>query len=147
MLRQDGKPSASWTIRPYQEDDEDAVIDLWRTSFPDDTVIHEPKSAIRRKLEVQRDLFLVGEVDGRVIATALAGFDGYRGWVYRVAVAREEQNRGYGRAIMLETERRLREMGCSKLNLQIRANNPDVIKFYERLGYSVSENISMGKVL
>ena len=98
-------------------------------------------------MKVQRDLFLVGVIDGTVIATALAGFDGYRGWVYRVAVAADEQNRGYGRAIMLETERLLREMGCAKLNLQVRATNPDVVKFYERLGYSVSENISMGKIL
>lgn len=96
---------------------------------------------------MQRDLFLVGAIDGRVIATALAGFDGYRGWVYRVAVAGDVRNRGYGRAIMLETEKRLREMGCAKLNLQVRATNPEVVKFYERLGYSISENISMGKVL
>jgi ribosomal protein S18 acetylase RimI-like enzyme len=137
----------SWTIRAYQEDDEDQVIDLWRVSFPDDGVIHEPKAAISRKLTVQRDLFLVGELDGKVVATALAGFDGYRGWVYRVAVAGQAQNRGFGRAIMLETERRLRAMGCAKLNLQVRANNSDVLKFYERLGYTVNENISMGKIL
>jgi ribosomal protein S18 acetylase RimI-like enzyme len=96
---------------------------------------------------VQRDLFLVGVVGGRVVATALAGFDGYRGWVYRVAVAHEERHRGYGRAIMLETESRLREMGCTKLNLQVRSSNPEVVKFYKQLGYSVSENISMGKIL
>jgi len=140
-------PFPEMTIRPFQEDDELQVVELWRASFPDDTVVHEPRAAIQRKLGVQRDLFLVGVLDERVIATALAGFDGYRGWVYRVAVAPELQGRGYGRAIMVETERRLREKGCAKLNLQVRGTNTDVIKFYERLGYSVSERISMGKLL
>jgi ribosomal protein S18 acetylase RimI-like enzyme len=67
--------------------------------------------------------------------------------VYRVAVHPKAQGRGFGRAIMLETERRLREMGCPKLNLQVRESNTGVVRFYERLGYSVNQRISMGKEL
>ena len=49
--------------------------------------------------------------------------------------------------MMNEAEKRLREFGCTKLNLQVRADNPEVIAFYRRLGSDVEERVSMGKRL
>jgi ribosomal protein S18 acetylase RimI-like enzyme len=48
---------------------------------------------------------------------------------------------------MKKVEGALTEMGCPKLNLQIRAGNAQVQSFYDSLGYSVEERISMGKRL
>ncbi|NER85155.1 MAG: GNAT family N-acetyltransferase, partial [Leptolyngbya sp. SIO1D8] len=45
----------------------------------------------------QPELFLVGVEADIVIGTAMAGFDGHRGWVYYLAVAPEHQKRSYGR--------------------------------------------------
>jgi ribosomal protein S18 acetylase RimI-like enzyme len=133
------------TVRAYRVSDEQQVIQLWREVFPNNPSWNVPKEDIDRKLTVQQDLFLVGELDGRVVATVMAGFDGHRGWVHLVAVALEQRNRGFGRAMMLEAEKRLRDIGCTKLNLQVRANNQDVLSFYQKLGYSVEERVSMGK--
>jgi ribosomal protein S18 acetylase RimI-like enzyme len=134
-------------IRPFEARDAEEVICLWQEAFPGDPPRNEPALVIRRKLKVQRDLFLVGESDGHVIATLLAGYDGFRCWVYHVAVAAAHRGRGYGRQIMWEAERRLKRMGCPKLNLQIRSHNQDVIEFYKRLGYEVDDHVSMGKLL
>ena len=49
--------------------------------------------------------------------------------------------------MMVEAERQLRELGCPKVNLQVRASNDEVVKFYRALGYVVEERISMGKRL
>ena len=49
--------------------------------------------------------------------------------------------------LLVEAEKRLREIGCTKLNLQVRATNAEVITFYKSLGYSVEERVSMGKRL
>ena len=136
-----------FVIRSFLEKDEEQVITLWREAFSNDPPWNEPAQIIRRKLEVQRDLFLVGQIDGAVVATVIAGYDGFRGWVYHLAVASEQRRKGFGRAMMAEVEKKLRALGCPKINLQVRAWNADVIAFYERLGYKVDEHTGMGKLL
>jgi ribosomal protein S18 acetylase RimI-like enzyme len=133
-------------IRPFELGDEDAVVSLWRRCG----LVrpwNDPRKDIRRKLRVRPDLFLVGVLDGQVMATAMAGYEGHRGWLNYVAVAPEHQRLGLGRAIVKEAERLLREAGCPKINLQVRTANHSVIEFYRRLGYAVDEVVSMGKRL
>jgi ribosomal protein S18 acetylase RimI-like enzyme len=48
---------------------------------------------------------------------------------------------------MLEAERLLRELGCPKINLQVRSTNNEVIDFYRHLGYAIADVISLGKRL
>lgn len=134
-------------IRPYRDKDEKAVVGLWREVFPDDPPWNVPEEDIRRKQEVQPELFLVAEFDGDVVGTAMAGYDGHRGWVYCVAVAPARRREGIGRALMERVERDLTGLGCHKLNLQVRRNNEETVAFYEELGYSLEDHFSMGKLL
>jgi len=134
-------------IRRYDASDEEQVIRLWQISFPNDPPRNEPRSVIQRKLAVDPELFLVGESSGRVIATALGGYDGFRGWVYHLAITPERRREGLARQMMGQIEARLAARGCPKLNLQVRTSNAEVIAFYESLGYSVEENVGMGKLL
>ena len=134
-------------IRAFQEDDEAQVVAMWRDVFAKDPPWNEPMKVIRRKLAVQRDLFLVGELEGRIVATVIAGYDGFRGWVYHLAVPAGKRRKGYGRAMMAEVEKRLEARGCYKVNLQVRAWNTSVVEFYKTLGYSIEEHTSMGKLL
>ncbi len=134
-------------IRTYEERDEAAVAALWREVFPDAPAHNVPEEDIRRKLAVQRDLFFVAVDGGELVGTALAGYDGHRGWVYCVAVKPNRRRRGIGDALMARVEEDLRAMGCAKLNLQVRATNREAVAFYERLGYAVEERVSMGKLL
>lgn len=133
-------------IRPYNPDDEKAVVALWRRC---DLVRpwNDPYRDIQRKLVVRPDLFLVGIVDGQVVATVMGGYEGHRGWLNYLAVDPEFQRRGHGRAIVAEAERLLQKAGCPKINLQIRTSNEGVIEFYRRLGYAVDDVVSMGKRL
>jgi 2-phosphosulfolactate phosphatase len=134
-------------VRPYRESDEAGVVALWAVAFPDAPAHNAPLADIARKLSVQRDLFLVGECEGRVVATAMAGFDGHRGWVHYVATDPRARGRGLASALLAEVEARLRALGCSKLNLQVRGTNRDVVAFYERLGFVVEDRVSLGKRL
>ena len=108
---------------------------------------NDPAKDIHRKLRVQRDLFLVGTVDRRLVATVMAGYEGHRGWINYLAVAKECRKRGFGRRLMDEAEARLRALGCPKINLQIRSSNAEVVAFYRSLGFSVDDALSMGKRL
>ena len=133
-------------IREFLEPDTEAVVDLWHTA---DLVRpwNDPHRDIARKLAVQRELFLVGEIEGVVVASAMAGYDGHRGWVNYLAVDPDHRGRGYGRLLMAEVEGRLTAAGCPKLNLQVRSDNTDALGFYEALGYSVDAAVSLGKRL
>ena len=133
-------------IRRFETDDSEPVVALWREcglTRP----WNDPRLDIRRKLTVQRDLFLVGELDGRIGATVMAGYDGHRGWVNYLAVTAAERGAGHGRRLMAEVERRLQELGCPKLNLQVRADNDQALGFYTALGYSPDAAVSLGRRL
>jgi len=134
-------------IRPYQDSDRQAVIALWRRVFPDAPAHNDPATDIDRKLAVQSELFFVALSGESLIGTAMAGFDGHRGWVYYVAVSPEYRRRGVGTALMRRVEEALAARECGKLNLQIRASNEPVVAFYRALGYAIEDRISMGKHL
>ncbi len=135
------------SVRAYRGEDHDAVVRLWRTVFPNAPARNDPVLDIRRKAEVQPELFLVAELEGAVVGTCMAGFDGHRGWVHLLAVDPACRRRGVGRGLMERAAALLAERGCPKLNLQVRGATPEVAGFYERLGFQVEERISMGKVL
>jgi ribosomal protein S18 acetylase RimI-like enzyme len=133
-------------IRPYDPADEDAVVALWERcglTRP----WNDPRKDIRRKLRVRPDLFLVGVIDGAIVGTVMAGYDGHRGWVNYLGVDPAHQRHGLGRALMDEAERLLRAAGCPKINLQVRTANAAAIEFYRRIGYAVDDVVSLGKRL
>ncbi len=133
-------------IRCYRPDDEQAVIRLWERCG----LIrpwNDPRKDIERKLSEQPELFLVGQHGDEVIATAMAGFDGHRGWVYYLAGAPEQRGKSHGRQLMQAVERLLLARGCPKLNLQVRASNQDVLAFYRKLGYVQDDVVSLGRRL
>ena len=134
-------------IRPYSESDEAAVAELWREVFPGSPSWNHPETDIQRKLAVRRELFLVATIDSEIVGTAMAGYDGHRGWVYYVAVSPRHRRQGIGTALMKRAEEELAGLGCPKLNLQVRASNEEVVAFYRKLGYETEERISMGKRL
>jgi ribosomal protein S18 acetylase RimI-like enzyme len=133
-------------IRAFQPSDEAAVIGLWEEcglirSWND------PRKDISRKLSEQPELFLVGIVQNKLVATAMAGYDGHRGWVHYLAVAPACREQSYGRMLMQEAERLLAARGCPKLNLQVRASNAGVVGFYRKLGYTQDDVVSLGRRL
>ena len=133
--------------RPYKDTDEAAVVDLWTLVEPDPSPWNIPADDIARKLRVQRELFIVAEIDGELVGTAMGGWDGHRGWVYSVVVSPEHRREGVGTALMKRVERDLAFMGCHKLNLQVRGSNREAVEFYKSLGYSTEDRVSMGKRL
>ncbi|SAK74380.1 acetyltransferase [Caballeronia fortuita] len=138
-------------IRTFDAGDRDAVIALWRDVFPEyadaSRPQRDPALSIDNKMRTQPELFFVGLVDGVVIGTVMAGYDGHRGWVYSLAVASSLRGRGFGSALMKHAEAALSVLGCPKVNLQILSFKTELRGFYERLGYRMDEVVSLGKRL
>jgi len=137
---------SSLLIRPFQTEDEDDLVALWKMC--ELTVPwNNPHKDIARKLQVQPELFLVGILDNSLIATVMGGYEGHRGWINYLAVHQDFQGKGYGQEIMNSVETALREMGCPKINLQIRREDDKVASFYQKLGFTNDDVVSMGKRL
>jgi ribosomal protein S18 acetylase RimI-like enzyme len=133
-------------IRPYDAKDRDEVVGLWDRSG---LIVpwNDPDHDIECKLKVMGELFLVGVIDGKVIATAMVGYEGHRGWINYLAVDAGYRRKGIARALMEKAEEELRKLGCPKINVQIRSSNMVAAGFYENLGYTLDDVISMGKLL
>ncbi len=133
-------------IRPFKIEDQAAVIELWdRCGLIRPQ--NDPIKDIQRKLNIQPDCFLLGVEDGTIIASAMYSYDGHRAWVNYFGVDPDHQRAGHGKALMAEIERRVRPLGCPKINLQVRAENTAAIEFYKRCGFATDDVMSMGKRL
>ncbi len=132
-------------IRPYQPSDHVDLVALWNDVFPDDPAWNEPSRLIATKLTVQPELLLVACVESNVKGAVMAGFDGVRGWVHHLAVHFSVRRRGIATQLMRAAELGLTQLGCSKVNLQVRDTNTEVIAFYEALGYALEARASLGK--
>lgn len=131
-------------IRAYQAEDQRSVIKLW---IDCELVVpqNNPEKDIEMKMAFQPDLFLVGTLGDKIVATAMAGYEGHRGWINYLAVAPDHQKSGFGRLMVYAAEEKLKALGCPKLNVQIRSTNTAVIEFYKRIGFGDDLVMGMGK--
>ena len=138
--------SSNFAIRQFVSNDTNRVIFIWEQC---DLVRNwnNPNYDIQRKLNFQKELFFVGLLNDEIIATAMFGYDGHRGWLNYFAVLPNCQKRGFGKQLMTFGEMVLIERGCPKLNLQIRNDNTKAINFYQKVGYKEDAVVSFGKRL
>lgn len=123
------------------------VIALWQTVLGDESPHNAPALVIDKKVATRDGLFFVALLNGRVVGTVMAGYDGHRGWLYAVAVHPDHRQQGIGSQLITQAEQALAGLGCLKINLQILENNASVTAFYASLGYAVEPRVSMGKRL
>jgi ribosomal protein S18 acetylase RimI-like enzyme len=131
----------------YRSEHFEGVDELWKDAFPNDNAWNVAAVAIPEKTRFQPDLMLVVLEDNVIVSSIMAGYDGHRGWISRIAVLRPHQKKGIGEALISAAEERLAALGCIKVNLQVVESNSVVVGFYQRAGYQVEKRISMSKIL
>ncbi len=134
-------------IRLCQASDHGAVEALWGGVFGYPEARNAPARVLADKLAVDDEGLLVAVDEGGLLGTLMFGYDGHRGWLYRLAVVRQARGQGVARALVEAAEARLAARGCLKVNLQVKAGNQAAVKAWEHLGYRVEPRVSLGKVL
>ncbi len=138
-------------IRTVGPEDSAAVIALWQAVFPEYANPAFPQrnveSSIRRKLAAGDGLFWLGEADARVIGTAMAGYDGHRGWLYSFCVHPKWRGGGHGRSLLRHAEAALHALGCPKVNLQVASSNHGGIGFWRANDYVQDDVLGFGRRL
>lgn len=138
--------ASALAVRAIADGDEAAVEALWRAAG---LVVpwNDPQADIALCRGKANATLLVGTLDGRIVATAMAGHDGHRGWIYYLAVAPACRGAGHGRTMTGAAETWLRNAGMPKVQLMVRESNRAVRAFYETLGYAQSPVTVMQKWL
>jgi ribosomal protein S18 acetylase RimI-like enzyme len=134
-------------ISEYRDDHFSGVEALWQEAFPNDAPWNKASAAIPEKMRFQPNLMLVALEGPLVVGSVMAGYEGHRGWISRIAVLRAHRLKGIGQALLSEAERRLSALGCIKINLQVVETNSTVVRFYKEAGYEIEPRISMSKRL
>jgi ribosomal protein S18 acetylase RimI-like enzyme len=140
------KPLPPLAIAPIADADIPVVIALWQAcglTRP----WNDPASDIALARRGPNSTVLIGRDGGAIVATAMAGHDGHRGWVYYVATDPERRSRGYGRVIMNAVEDWLRAAGMAKVQLMVRRENANAGAFYQSIGYAESQTVVFAKWL
>jgi ribosomal protein S18 acetylase RimI-like enzyme len=139
-------PAAALSIAPIGDADVADVIALWQAcglTRP----WNDPAADIALARRGPNSAILIGRDGEAMIATAMVGHDGHRGWVYYVAVDPARREKGFGRAIMNAAEDWLRQAGVAKLQLMVRRENARAGAFYQSIGYAESQTIVFAKWL
>jgi len=129
-------------IRELRVDDYDALIALWN----DAELAHRPKGRdrvdkIERELERGNAVYLVAELDGKLVGSVLGTHDCRKGWINRLAVAPEFRQRGVARMLVNEVEKRLYELGIEIVACLIYDSNARSMELFEKLGYKRESDI------
>ncbi len=138
--------AADLKIGALAETEIEAAVALWREAGllrP----WNDPRADIRLALAGPSSTVLAARADARLAATVMVGWDGHRGWIYYLAVARDFRRRGIGGRMVKAAEAWLVARGAPKLNLLVRAENDAVLGFYESLGYRRGDVVCLQRAL
>jgi ribosomal protein S18 acetylase RimI-like enzyme len=119
-------------VRPARDSDLAAILELWRTAtVPSST---DDESGVRHLLAHDPDALLVAERDGRLCGTLVAGFDGWRGQMYRLAVHPDVRRTGVARHLVEVAEERLIRCGARRISALVLADD-GARAFWSSVGY------------
>lgn len=124
------------TIRCGQPDDAELVVTLWPAvadALPSTT---DDMPAVRELLARDPEALLVGEVDGRIVATVIAGWDGWRGNRYRLVVDPAHRRTHVASDLVHEAEHRLSARGCRRIAASVQIDEEHAIGFWTAVGYT-----------
>jgi len=124
-----------FTIRYGEPDDVGDVLALWHRVadvFPSST---DDEPAVRALLARDPEALLVGEDDGRVVATVIVGWDGWRENLYRLAVDPDSRRARVASSLIGEAERRLTAKGCRRIAAAVQIDEAHAVQFWTAVGY------------
>ena len=146
MTASSTETTSALSIAPIEDGDVATVVALWqRCELP--RPWNEPAADIALARRGPNSTILIGRDGETIIATAMVGHEGHRGWVYYVAVDPDHRGKGHGRTMMDAAEDWLRNAGIAKLQLLVRPENAKVQAFYESIGYDEQPRIMYAKWL
>lgn len=127
-------------IRPAREDEVGEILALWLRADAVVSSTDDPAS-VRGLVERDQGALLVAEVEGAIVGTLIASWDGWRGGMYRLAVLPELRRQGIARRLVREGERRLAELGAKRIAVVVVREHDHAAGFWRALGYEPDDRV------
>lgn len=116
--------------------DVDALPALWKRAEAGPSTT-ETADDVRWLLERDPEALLVADAEGEVVGSLIAGWDGWRGTFYRLAVDPGYRRRGLATELVRAGEERLRALGAKRLNAIVESEETDAMAFWASAGYEL----------
>ncbi|HVT42320.1 MAG TPA: GNAT family N-acetyltransferase [Acidimicrobiales bacterium] len=124
-------------LRDATPDDIDAVVSFWlRHAEPTST---DSPEAVAALLAFDPGALIVAESDGDIVGSVVAGWDGWRGSIYRLAVAPASRRAGLATALLQAAEARLAGLGAQRVHAIVVGSNAPAVAFWDASGWGLQE--------
>jgi ribosomal protein S18 acetylase RimI-like enzyme len=123
------------TFRPCRDEDVPAVLALWQRAEAVPRPTDRPDALLRR-LERDRELFVLAWDEDRLVGSLIGGWDGWRGNLYRLAVDPAYRRRGIARQLVTAVEAHLRKLGAERITSLVFEDEPGAALFWRGAGYA-----------
>jgi ribosomal protein S18 acetylase RimI-like enzyme len=134
-------------LRPATADDVGEVLAFWgeATAEPSST---DDVEGVESLLAHSPGALIVAIGDGAIVGSVIAGFDGWRGTLYLLAVAPTHRRRGIATALVNEAEQQLHSHGVRRVHLIVgNAGGPAAVDFWKSARYEPTDQLRMVKDL
>jgi len=122
-------------IRKATANDVEAVLALWqRATGP--TALVDRADDIERLIRTPTSALLLADDNGELVGSVVAGWDGWRGNLYRVGVAPERRSHGLGTRLVRAAEAALAALGCPRVTALVHLELGDAAPFWNKVGYA-----------
>jgi len=129
-------------IREFNIKDYDSLITLWNNAqLPFKPKGRDKRDKIEYELKQGRDIFLVAEINGKLVGSVFGTHDGRKGWINRLAVSPEFQRQNIAKKLIAEVEERFSEIGINIIACLVEDWNTKSLQVFEKLGYKNHSDI------
>jgi ribosomal protein S18 acetylase RimI-like enzyme len=123
------------TIRRCRSGDVEAVLHLWSGARSSHASTPDRKEHVESLLAEGPAALLAAEMDGQVVGAVIAGWDGWRGNIYRLAIHQDYRRRGIGLQLTRAAEEYLRECGVGRVTALVAYDDQAAASFWVAAGY------------
>ncbi|MFE5400409.1 GNAT family N-acetyltransferase [Streptomyces sp. NPDC056580] len=126
------------SLRPALPADLDAVLAFWRTAA-EGTSISDDRAGVERLIARDPGALILAELEGELAGTVIAGFDGWRCHLYRLAVDPGRRRQGIGSALLAAAEERFAALGGRRADAMVLVRNETAHHAWRAAGYGPEE--------